>query len=255
MLFCSFPKGSTGGRDGFVPQFYVDLLSCPVAANRDAFTTNFTKFQNLCLSGKIPRRLAPFVASAPIHPAIKPKGGIRPIAVGEAHRRVTSKLAVAAVRAEMAALLSPLQVGVGIPNGNEAIIHALNHLLSPGWPPDHFVLKVDFTNAFNVCSREVMFEQVRKHCPSLSAWVECCYQDAPLLFAGDDILKSCAGVQQGDPLGPLLFALVLHVLVLAVKEAVPSLDLHTWYLDDGTLVGSAADLCRALTIAETLGPE
>ena len=67
-------------------------------------------------------------------------------------------------------------------------------------------------------------------------------------------LLSCCGVQQGDPLGPLGFALALQPIVEKVKKKVPGLLINVWYLDDGTLCGSAEDLLKALAIIEEEGP-
>ena len=67
-------------------------------------------------------------------------------------------------------------------------------------------------------------------------------------------ILSCSGVQQGDPLGPLGFALTLHPILERIKQEVPDLLLNSWYLDDGTLCGSIADLCAALAIIEEDGP-
>ena len=44
-----------------------------------------------------------------------------------------------------------------------------------------------------------------------------------------------AGVRQGDPLGPLLFSLVLRRVTQHLQATHPDLDLHVWYLDDGQL--------------------
>ena len=66
------------------------------------------------------------------------------------------------------------------------------------------------------------------------------------LHLGNLTILSCCGVQQGDPLGPLGFALALHIE--NVNRTVPGLLINTWYLDDGTLCGSATDLCAALEI-------
>ena len=60
-------------------------------------------------------------------------------------------------------------------------------------------------------------------------------------------------VQQGHPLGPLLFALALHPLVQRVQECC-SLLFQAWYLDDGTLIGNADGVAKALNIIQTDGP-
>ena len=52
------------------------------------------------------------------------------------------------------------------------------------------------------------------------------------------MLHSADGVQQGDPLGPLLFTLVLHKLVMTLDaELGADLLSNVWFLDDGVLRG------------------
>ena len=125
--------------------------------------------------------------------------------------------------------------------GREAIVHATNRLMSSLPDNDHWTLLLDFTNAFNSISRQTMFGEFRRHLPGLSAWMESCYSGQPLLLLGKDIIHSCCGTQQGDPLGPLGFALTLHPIIKRIRAEVPSLALNAWYLDDGTLVGSTQD--------------
>ena len=60
------------------------------------------------------------------------------------------------------------------------------------------------------------------------------------------------GVQQGDPLGPLLFSLVLADLLDQIS--IPGIMLSVWYLDDGTIVGSCSAILEFLSRVETLGP-
>ena len=61
-------------------------------------------------------------------------------------------------------------------------------------------------------------------------------------------------VQQGDPLGPLCFALTLQPVIQRINEDVPNLLCNAWYLDDGTLCGTPQDLAAALRIIEEEGP-
>ena len=70
----------------------------------------------------------------------------------------------------------------------------------------------------------------------------------------DEIIHSCCGVQQGNPLGPLGFALKLHPLVERIQAEASALALNAWYLDDGTLIGPPTDLATALNITECDGP-
>ena len=68
------------------------------------------------------------------------------------------------------------------------------------------------------------------------------------------IISSETGVQQGDPLGPLLFSLVLHRVVSAIASNCPELLFHMWYLDDGTIAGPKLAVLHALSIVQDLGP-
>nr|GFB48691.1 hypothetical protein [Tanacetum cinerariifolium] len=80
------------------------------------------------------------------------------------------------------------------------------------------MLLVDFQNAFNLVDREVMLQEVRIRCPFISCWVEFCYSSPARLYYGQHTISSCQGVQQGDPLRPLLFALVLHSLICILAK-------------------------------------
>ena len=68
-------------------------------------------------------------------------------------------------------------------------------------------------------------------------------------------MRSQEGMHQGDPLGPLLFAMVIQQLVDAVRVAYPNLALNSWYLDDGVIAGSAKDVLKALEIIQRLRPD
>ena len=80
--------------------------------------------------------------------------------------------------------------------------------------------------------------------------MESCYSSQSLLLLGRDIIHSCCEVEQGDPMGPLGFALTLDPIIQCIKAEISTLALNAWYLDDGTLVGSSEDLSAALHIVQ-----
>ena len=61
-------------------------------------------------------------------------------------------------------------------------------------------------------------------------------------------IQSAEGVQQGDPLGPLLFCLSIHQLCSDMKS-----ELCLFYLDDGTLGGCKEDVLHDLAVVEREG--
>eukprot|EP00731_Ephydatia_muelleri_P005419 Em0002g1595a len=94
------------------------------------------------------------------------------------------------------------------------------------------------------------------HFPDLLPWASWCYGQQPLLQHPLGTLTSEVGVQQGDPLGPMFFSLVLHKLVsaIATDEDTAKLLFHAWYLDDGVVAGPKLSVLHALAILQELGP-
>ena len=250
----SFPRGSASGPSGFRVSHLREAVLCPSPSLASQTISILTKFVNLLVKGCTPPSVTPHLCGASLLACHKKNGGLRSIAVGEVLRRLTSKCLSCAVRSAAFAHLAPLQLGVNVKGGCEAVIHSVSHLMSSGQPDQQWVLLLDFTNAFNTINRFSMFEEFRAHIPGLSAWMESCYSGQPFLHLGSQTILSCCGVQQGDPLGPLGFALTLHPIVERIRAAVPNLTLNAWYLDDGILVGSSRDIAAALNIIESDGP-
>eukprot|EP00731_Ephydatia_muelleri_P013521 Em0007g831a len=161
---------------------------------------------------------------------------IRPIAVGEALRRLTGKCLCAVLKSKASEFFAPFQFGVACPAGAEKVIHGLRHCIEEHWEEEDFVvLKIDMCNAFNLVSRQALLDECAFHFPDLLPWASWCYGQQPLLQHPLGTLTSEVGVQQGDPLGPMFFSLVLHKLVsaIATDEDTAKLLFHAWYLDDG----------------------
>ena len=185
----------------------------------------------------------------------KPDGGLRPIAIGETIRRLVSKCCCWLTSLQAKYIFGSLQVGVATQGGGEAVVHAVRKLADQfGHDPDRIMLKVDFSNAFNVVDRTEMLKQVHERVPGIYKWAEYCYSQPAHLFLGDMLLASMAGVQQGDPLGPLLFSLVLHPLVQRITKEFPDLDLNVWYLDDGVIIGHKNDVHKVFELIQEEGP-
>ncbi|KAJ0925109.1 putative reverse transcriptase domain, exostosin [Helianthus annuus] len=250
----SFPKGTSCGRDGMRAQHLLDAIGGEGSVTSSGLLTSITEVVNLWLGGSCPMVLAEFVASAPLTPLLKPDKGIRPIAVGGIWRRLVSKVAMKKVGKEMAQYLGDYQFGVGMPNGAEAVLHSANRFLNSFHADGSLaLLTVDFSNAFNTVDRTTFLQEVHQCCPSIYRWVQFLYAQPARLYVGNECIGATTGVQQGEPLGPLLFALALHPLILRVQNRC-KLPFHAWYLDDGTIIGNASEVAKALDIINEEGP-
>jgi len=123
--------------------------------------------------------------------------------------------------------------------GCEAIIHVFNRLVrDPSLPLDCHFLQLDFINAFSSVDRQAFYHAVLLQIPELAYWVFYCYGCDAFIFYGSDIITSQVEVQEGDPLGPLLFALAVQPLLACIKVHSACIA-EAAYLDDVSVVVSS----------------
>jgi hypothetical protein len=151
--------------------------------------------------------------------------------------------------------LLPHQVGASVPGGSEALVEAIRAVIRGHEnDSDQVVLQIDFANAFNSVHRAAFIAAMEKYLPDLAAWIRWTYDTrAELLVStpeGPRTIFSEEGCQQGDPLGPLMFCLAIHELILKVSQGVLGLHLNAWYFDDGTIAGPASEVLKALNLLE-----
>ena len=113
------------------------------------------------------------------------------------------------------------------------------------------LLQIDLANAFNCIDRTAVTDGVRQYYPQLQAWTQFCYAEPSLLFIGGKTILSQEGVQQGDPLGPLLFSLAWQLLPISLPAS--HLTLNSWYLDDGVLVMPRENVEPVLQYIKSMG--
>ena len=108
-------------------------------------------------------------------------------------------------------------------------------------------MTIDFKNAFNTVSREAFLRACESKMPRLAAWARWCYQKPTNLQYEMDTLESSSGVQQGDAMGPLLFALVIQPMLEQLR-GISGLDIVVAYLDDVVVAGSEEAVAAAYNI-------
>ena len=110
--------------------------------------TALTSFVNILLTGNCPPRIIHILFGGNLLALEKKFVGIRPIAVGYVWCRLAVKCANCFATTKLVDNFSPTQLGVGIPGGCEAAVHATRRFIES--MPDYYVVaKLDFINAFN----------------------------------------------------------------------------------------------------------
>jgi len=167
-------------------------------------------------------------------------GGIRPIGVGEAWRRLCLKAIGRVTNRDVMEQCGVRQICAGQPSGCEAAAHWMRKLLPK--EETEMILLVDASNAFNAANRGRLLRTVSARTPTLGMAARNIYlHGSDLILPDGDRLRSREGTTQGCPVAMQCFA--LSVLPLIEKSSTAGLQ-QEWYADDSCGVGTVVGACR-----------
>ena len=149
--------------------------------------------------------------------------------------RLAAKVGCYAVFRAVSHELLPIQLGVSVKGGAEAAVHAVRTIITNNIASnDHkIVVKLDMMNALNSVRRDHVLQTCMDRTPEIAKLSFLAYSKLSSVNASGHSISSSTGVQQGDPIGPLLYALAVDQIASGVEP-----ELSVWYLDDATIGGS-----------------
>jgi hypothetical protein len=110
------------------------------------------------------------------------------------------------------------------------------------------VVKLNFMNAFNSLRTDVMLNTVANELSCLNRFCHLAYGNRTALCFGEPNVWSMGGIQQGDPLGSLLFCLTIQPLLLSLSS-----QLIVAFMDDFTLAGDLLSVAADVNIVSSQG--
>ena len=193
----------------------------------------------------------------------KPGGGIRPIAAPSLLRRLAGRALCSLCKEAVSAALGRLQFAVGVAAGTECLAHSARVLTEAD--PDLVLMALDAKNAFCSADKAACLRKLGEAAPEMDACANMFSRRNSQYFFWDSKgechrLSSTSGVDQGDPLAPLLFAfgfkphleqLEEDLRALAAERGLDPNRVHVLaYLDDVTLLVPPEIATEALAAAD-----
>jgi len=199
-------------------------------------------------------------------------------------RKLAASALAATVRTAAAELFAPAQLGVGVSSACERLLHELG--ANVALHPAHAVGQYDYRNAFNLVSRPAAEAVLTRALPAVAPYMKAMYggELAPSVYgwaSGDDAapeapaaddsgeegdtpdplpppppsrlcLPAERGAQQGDPLGPLLHAAALWLVLARLRATHPGALVRAFH-DDVVAAGPPEVLAAVMTDAAEVG--
>jgi hypothetical protein len=151
-------NGSAPGPSGWTGSLLMVLASSDSKEVQAGLCAMVKDINNAVFTGAAQRRL---LASVLI-PLSKPTAGVRPIAVGEVLTKLAAHYSMSLIEDQLPKLFPSIQYGVKRPGGSESAAQLIRAALdeSSRLDPRSVAIQLDFTNAFNACSRAQAWEKL-----------------------------------------------------------------------------------------------
>ena len=231
---------SGGGIDGILPAHLLDLVAVSTAEAGLHLRLSITNLTNKIMRRDISDYAVKLIFSSNLTDLKKKDGGIQPVA---------AKVGCYAVSRAVSHELLPIQLGVAFKGGAEAAVHAARTFITNNIDSnDHkIIVKLDTLNTFNSVRRDHVLQTCLDRTPEIAKLYFLAYSKPSSVTASGHSITSSTGVQQGDPIGPLLFALAVDQIASGVE-----CELNVWHLGDATIGGSPesvlSDVHRCITV-------
>ena len=113
---------------------------------------------------------------------------------------------------------APYSTRCSIRGSCEAAVNATRSLLKDLGPSQHVIVKLDLKNAFSNVQRDHLIETCIRREHSVVLLNKLANSNPNIVLANGSPIESATGIQQGNPLGPLPFALVIDDTDRSVKS-------------------------------------
>jgi hypothetical protein len=182
---------------------------------------------------------------------------VRPIVVDDAMTKLTSKILAKRLVPDLPEHLTRYQKCFSRSGTETVHLNAFNkfNTFAEGDPKKRQIIAtLDFANGYGSLHRDAIFQAVRTHLPQALPYVQWAYGGTVELHTrnGEVCVKMERGVKQGDPMAPIIFALVLHE---AIADIVTDMEefrgVSVWaFLDDLIIVGEPGPVRETITLLE-----
>jgi hypothetical protein len=199
------------------------------AAKNPQILTRLTDYISWIVTGNALPAVYDFITTTRMIAVPKKNNRPRPIAIGEATRRVAAATLLQACEPLIASAVGPSQFGVGVKGGTFKAINVIQTLLEK----QHQLMAADISNAFGNIFRQEVLRTIQVKLPMLLKFTKCIYERETFHLVKREggnisVIRASRGVDQGCPLSPLLFSACLAKAMQAARGS----GVNVAYLDD-----------------------